>query len=465
MTILTSNDTADYGVRHNPELVYLDISLIRPSGVNPRKRFDPDALQDLADSIRIQGVLEPILVRDAGDYYSVMAGERRLRAAKLAELSEIPAIVRHCTEEEAVEIALVENLLRLDLNAIEEAEGYQRLSDLGMTQEKIASRVRRTQSTIAHALRLLKLPEDVREQICDGLLTPSHGKALCSLSDHPDQVRHYTRLTIEQDWTTTRLEKEISAFLQSQREQRQPRLTDPAPGAVDAFMAAPGARPPAQAEMTESGDVREPDVADPSHADEADANGRLLLADLKAGDMFVDRNANSYLVTDVSVLQCTSDSLGADGKRLEKITWNQAMLDASQCRVYGWRDPDQDTAPPIAMSTKPETTEEEKAAAFEQETAANAISDQRASSEAKTPTPPTAPIAPSTPAAASAPAQNTAFGAMTQCFIPAEMDDWLWGAGFQNITEALELLRRLETVAQLQNLTLQAYVAQQEERS
>jgi len=163
-------------------LLSLPVEAVERSPTQPRKRFEDSALDELAASIRQHGVVEPILVRRHGQGYRIVAGERRWRAAQRAGLKEVPAIVREASDAEAFELALVENLQRADLNAIEEAEAYQALiSEHGLTQEKVADRVGRDRSTVANALRLLKLPDDVRESVRDGRLEMGHARALLGL--------------------------------------------------------------------------------------------------------------------------------------------------------------------------------------------------------------------------------------------------------------------------------------------
>ena len=165
-------------------LQQLPIEAIERNPEQPRKRFDEAALEELAQSIRTHGVVEPILVRRDGVRFRIVAGERRWRASQRAGLREIPAIVREATDREAFELALVENLQRADLNAIEEAEAYEVLaSEYGLTQEQIAARVGKDRSTIANALRLLRLPAEVREAVRGGALDMGHARALLSLDD------------------------------------------------------------------------------------------------------------------------------------------------------------------------------------------------------------------------------------------------------------------------------------------
>jgi ParB family chromosome partitioning protein len=163
-------------------LLSLPVEAIDRSPEQPRKRFDEARLEELAASIREHGIVEPILVRKVGARYRIVAGERRWRAAQRAGLTEVPALVREASDRQAFEIALVENVQRADLNAIEEAEAYQALVDEhGLTQEGVAERVGKERSTVANALRLLKLPEDVRDGVRDGRLEMGHARALLGL--------------------------------------------------------------------------------------------------------------------------------------------------------------------------------------------------------------------------------------------------------------------------------------------
>ncbi len=167
----------------------LPVEAIERSPEQPRKRFDEARLEELAASIREHGIVEPILVRRDGQRYRIVAGERRWRAAQRAGRQEIPAILRDATEREAFELALVENVQRADLNAMEEAEAYQLLvSEYGLTQEQVAQRVGKERSSVANALRLLKLPEDIREAVADGRLEMGHARALLGL-DNAESIR------------------------------------------------------------------------------------------------------------------------------------------------------------------------------------------------------------------------------------------------------------------------------------
>ena len=155
---------------------------LQTGAFQPRRHFDPDALQALAQSVREKGVLEPILVRrldDQQDRYEIIAGERRWRAAQTAGLHDVPVIVKELDDQEALEIALIENLQREDLTAIEEAEGYRRLMDqFARTQEDLAREIGKSRSHVANTMRLLALPEDVRDKVQDGQLSAGHARAL-----------------------------------------------------------------------------------------------------------------------------------------------------------------------------------------------------------------------------------------------------------------------------------------------
>jgi ParB family transcriptional regulator, chromosome partitioning protein len=166
------------------------IDRIRPNPHQPRKLFDEAALTELTDSIRISGVIQPIIVRRAGDGYELVAGERRWRAAKRAGLATIPAVVREVTNAGSLELALVENLLREDLNPIEAAEGYrQLLADFGWTQEQLGQRIGKDRSSIANALRLLRLPEPIQDDLRSGRLTMGHALSILSLTSSEAQMK------------------------------------------------------------------------------------------------------------------------------------------------------------------------------------------------------------------------------------------------------------------------------------
>jgi ParB family transcriptional regulator, chromosome partitioning protein len=192
--LLASDRTIDL-----PEPGEIDIEAIDPGPMQPRTRFDEEPLNQLAESIKSHGIVQPILVRPRGSRYEVVAGERRWRAAKLAGLTKIPAIVRDVADGDLLEIALVENLQREDLNPIEEAQAYKKLiENVGLTQESLAARVGRDRSYVTNYLRLLKLPDDIQELVKEKRLSTGHARTILGLS-HVDLQRRVARQIISND--------------------------------------------------------------------------------------------------------------------------------------------------------------------------------------------------------------------------------------------------------------------------
>ena len=173
-----------------PGIVEIPLVEIRPSPFQPRKRFDDKKLDELAASIRAQGILSPVIVRQIPGGYELVAGERRLRAAERAGLERIPAVVREMSNAEMLEVALIENVQREDLNPIEEAEVYRRLvEEFGLTQEEMAARVGKDRASVANTLRLLKLPHPIREDLIEGAMSAGHGRALLGLEGRDFQLK------------------------------------------------------------------------------------------------------------------------------------------------------------------------------------------------------------------------------------------------------------------------------------
>ncbi|MCR4691903.1 MAG: ParB/RepB/Spo0J family partition protein [Lachnospiraceae bacterium] len=167
----------------------VNINKVEPNREQPRRQFDEDKLLELADSLKKFGILEPLIVKDRKKYLEIVAGERRWRAAKLAGLKEVPVIKKDLTEQEIVEIALIENLQREDLNDIEEALAYKRLiEEFHLKQEELAERVSKTRSVIANSLRLLKLTEEVQKMIIDEKISAGHARALIMVEDPKQQI-------------------------------------------------------------------------------------------------------------------------------------------------------------------------------------------------------------------------------------------------------------------------------------
>ncbi len=164
----------------------LPVKKIRPNSHQPRKKFDREAIEEMSHSIKTFGVVQPIIVRVVGDEYELIAGERRWRAAIEAGLEKIPAVIRRSTEIDSLEIALIENLHRADLNSIEEANAYQQLlEDFAITHEELSRRVGKSRVTITNTLRLLQLPPRIQEELVDGRITTGHARALLALQNHP----------------------------------------------------------------------------------------------------------------------------------------------------------------------------------------------------------------------------------------------------------------------------------------
>ncbi|MBO5373118.1 MAG: ParB/RepB/Spo0J family partition protein [Lachnospiraceae bacterium] len=189
------------------------ITKVEPNREQPRKHFDEDALQELADSIKQFGLLQPILVQDRGDYYEIIAGERRWRAAKLAGLKEVPVIIRNYTSQEIVEISLIENIQREDLNPIEEALAYKRLlEEFNLKQDEVAERVSKSRTTVTNSMRLLKLCDGVQQMIIDDMLSTGHARALIPIEDAEQQLQLAQRI-FDEKLSVREVEKLVKAIL------------------------------------------------------------------------------------------------------------------------------------------------------------------------------------------------------------------------------------------------------------
>ena len=218
---------ADNAVEEQGKVVTLRISEIEPNRDQPRKTFDEAALADLADSIAQHGVLQPLLVRPlARGGYQLVAGERRWRASRLAGLTEVPVVVREMSDQEAAELALIENLQRQDLNPMEEALGYRTLMEqYGMTQEEAARAVNKSRPAVANALRLLNLPEELAEMVRDGKISAGHARTLLSFETAEEQAEA-AQAVIKQDLSVRALEKMAKASRSTKRPERAIRHRD-----------------------------------------------------------------------------------------------------------------------------------------------------------------------------------------------------------------------------------------------
>lgn len=196
-------------------------SRVEPDRNQPRKSFDKEKLQELADSIKAKGLLEPIIVRETGDHFEIIAGERRWRACRLAELNEIPVIVKDYSDLERVEISLIENIQREDLNPIEEANAYRRLIDeFHLKQDELAERVSKNRTSIANSMRLLKLGSKVQEMAADGRLSMGQARALIPVEDEDQQLALAEKI-VEQQLSVRDVEKLIRDLQRKPREKKE----------------------------------------------------------------------------------------------------------------------------------------------------------------------------------------------------------------------------------------------------
>ncbi len=183
----SKSDSKSNTDEHKEGEVLVNITRVEPNREQPRKNFDEDSLEELAESIKQFGLLQPILVQDRKEYYEIIAGERRWRAAKKAGLKEIPVIIKNLTEQEIVEISLIENIQREDLNPIEEAQAYKRLlTEFNLKQDEVADRVSKSRTAVTNSMRLLKLCDEVQQMIINDMISTGHARALISIED-PEQ--------------------------------------------------------------------------------------------------------------------------------------------------------------------------------------------------------------------------------------------------------------------------------------
>ena len=185
----------------------LKITEVEPNREQPRKNFDEDALEELAESIKQFGLLQPILVQDRKTYYEIIAGERRWRAAKKAGLKEVPVIIKNLSEQEIVEISLIENIQRENLNPIEEAQAYKRLlTEFNLKQDEVAERVAKSRTAVTNSMRLLKLCDDVQQMVIEGMISTGHARALISIED-PEQQYNIAQQIFDEKLSVRDVEK------------------------------------------------------------------------------------------------------------------------------------------------------------------------------------------------------------------------------------------------------------------
>lgn len=207
-------------IENESGVVTLRLSEIKPNHEQPRKHFDEQALLELADSIREHGVLQPLIVRPMlGGEYQLIAGERRYRAAMMAQVASVPVVIREFSDLEAMEVALVENLQRRDLNPVEEGEGYKALAEqFSLTQAEIAKRVGKSRSAVANAMRLVELPDGVKKAVSDGSLSMGHARALLSLQEN-EQICEAAQQVIAKSLSVRQTEQMVARLQRSPRVQ------------------------------------------------------------------------------------------------------------------------------------------------------------------------------------------------------------------------------------------------------
>ena len=202
------------------------ITQVEPNREQPRKNFDEDALQELADSIKQFGLLQPILVQDRKTHYEIIAGERRWRAAKLAGLKEVPVIIRDYTDQEIVEISLIENIQREDLNPIEEAQAYKRLlTEFNLKQDEVAERVSKSRTAVTNSMRLLKLCDEVQQMIIDDMLSTGHARALISIED-PEQQYTIAQKIFDEKLSVREVEKLVKDLNKPEKPKKESNKED-----------------------------------------------------------------------------------------------------------------------------------------------------------------------------------------------------------------------------------------------
>ncbi len=213
--------------KYSQQETKISINDIEPNRGQPRTRFDEDSLEELADSIKQYGIIEPLVVQKKGKRYEIIAGERRFRAARKAGLKEVPVVIREFADADVFVIALLENIQREDLNPIEEAQAYQRLiEELNLKQEDVAKKLSKKRTTITNSMRLLKLAKDVKEMLANGLISEGHGKVLLGIDDEKEQLALAKRIA-EENLSVRETEKIVSDLKdKKEKNQDKPKKTE-----------------------------------------------------------------------------------------------------------------------------------------------------------------------------------------------------------------------------------------------
>ena len=200
-------------MNNDDSVQFIALELIRPNPYQPRKTFEEERLNDLASSIQQHGILQPIVLRQTVQGYYIVVGERRFRASKLAGLTEVPAIIKELSDEDMMELAIIENLQREDLNAIEEAESYKKMmTDLNITQQEVARRLGKSRPYIANMLRLLQLPKYVAQMVQHGALSSAHGRTLLTLKD-ASKIKKTAKKAAQESWSVRYLEEYVNGLV------------------------------------------------------------------------------------------------------------------------------------------------------------------------------------------------------------------------------------------------------------
>lgn len=200
-------------MNNDDSVQFIALELIRPNPYQPRKTFEEERLNDLASSIQQHGILQPIVLRQTVQGYYIVVGERRFRASKLAGLTEVPAIIKELSDEDMMELAIIENLQREDLNAIEEAESYKKMmTDLNITQQEVARRLGKSRPYIANMLRLLQLPKNVAQMVQHGALSSAHGRTLLTLKD-ASKIKKTAKQATQESWSVRYLEEYVNGLV------------------------------------------------------------------------------------------------------------------------------------------------------------------------------------------------------------------------------------------------------------
>ncbi|MEJ7200767.1 ParB/RepB/Spo0J family partition protein [Staphylococcus epidermidis] len=200
-------------MNNDDSVQFIALELIRPNPYQPRKTFEEERLNDLASSIQQHGILQPIVLRQTVQGYYIVVGERRFRASQLAGLTEVPAIIKELSDEDMMELAIIENLQREDLNAIEEAESYKKMmTDLNITQQEVARRLGKSRPYIANMLRLLQLPKNVAQMVQQGALSSAHGRTLLTLKD-ASKIKKTAKQATQESWSVRYLEEYVNGLV------------------------------------------------------------------------------------------------------------------------------------------------------------------------------------------------------------------------------------------------------------